>query len=1597
MRFARVKALLSTQRGHRHGLKRHARMARAVVDSLEQRLLFATVTWRVEVALDEDNTGTPFVNSLRWAIGQANADETANPGDINIITFPNLSPLNAPIVLNDDLSAIPLTAANTIIDGTQSPQGRVVIEGRGIVFPMGQQTLGRFNGLDIAAPNVTIKGLSFVDLGTNPTTPGAAITLDAGSSDDVIENCYFGISGISTIADHTNNIDIDVTNGSTGDTIGGTNASDRNIISAAQSVKTPIDISSNGAGVVIEDPMAMGTTGIVVEGNFIGTDITGELTSVSDVAGTPLQTFNNYGVELSDVAGNMVQNNLISNNSIAGIRTLDPTGLDAEGGNTITGNVIGLDFLRQTGLANGIGVELEGGSIVGIPGIGDTLGGANASDGNFIEDNTSNGIFIQPTFIKNDDLGGGSSNVVMNNTIIGNGTANADPGILVGGNTDYNIISQNSISLNGGPNGLGIDLVDNYDLGSGLTIKDGVTPNSTTSGTGVGTSLLGGNGLTPFPIIARLTPIVTDPSNPSMFKVPIDLEGNPGPQVTTPKGTKYTIELFANLPLTASGLNHGQGATFLGSGTIVTTTANQFVSTMIDIPKTLAGDVISATATNVSPFDAELNPDAGSTSEFSLNAVVPGIPIPAITIGNAQGNLGTNIMFPVQLSNASNQTVTVNYSFTPGTAPATDFGDVPGTLTIPAGITQTTINVPALQDPAGVTEQFTITLSNPVNGVFANLQSTESAIGTIIPNAGTTASTTTLAATPNPVKQGFAVTFTATVGAAAGGGTGAVPTGFVNFLLNGNIIGTNTLNGSGQATFTTTTLPLGFDNVVARYVGDGTYAPSNSAFGEADVDVVGQINTTISLSPTTTTPAIGGSDLLTATITPGSAGPALTGTVEFFDGATLLGTDANGILSNGQSFFLWTNFTLGSHSLTAQYLGDNRYNGSTSSLVTVTVSPALFTSSTVVAATTSPGVPATSVSLGDSVTLTATVAATSGSGTPTGGVSFSENGVQIGSANLVNGIATLVTTTLPSGTDSIIATYSGGGGFGPSTSDPVTVNVTTNSITTITESASLVFLGEPASFTATLTFTEINSVLPTGTVTFLEDGVALLSPVALQSDGTAVLNVSPSVIGSHTITAVYSGDATYTASTSAPVAQTVIASPNSVVTLTASKKLLPAVGDSVTLTATVSSAVAGGATPTGTVTFVDGAITLGSAPILGGGVALLTTTALVDGINTITATYNGNPSYTPSAPATVIVNVNGPGLLPINTVTALSSAIAGTKIHANTTVTLMNPNATAATGVGTLNLYASTDGTVDTTSTLMKTLVINRLNVKGLKSVNIKDMITAVPADLASGSYTLMALMMSPSGIVDFSSTGPSFAVVSPIVALSESLTTVNLASSLVAGSATKGSVKLVMTNHGNVPSTGPTTFNITASPASGVVGITVVSVTENVTIPAGKSKTITIPLKTVPDLADGQYFLVAQVTDPKNGISVVSSASSLTIAAPFITLGALFASGSAVLTSGASIIVTNNGNIDDVTELSALLGFSTDPAGMQPVPQVTTTVFTHLLHLKAGKSMSVHLSGWKSLTLGLTHGVQYFATVTLTDQANNSVLAVDSANPVTV
>jgi hypothetical protein len=170
--------------------------------------------------------------------------------------------------------------------------------------------------------------------------------------------------------------------------------------------------------------------------------------------------------------------------------------------------------------------------------------------------------------------------------------------------------------------------------------------------------------------------------------------------------------------------------------------------------------------------------------------------------------------------------------------------------------------------------------------------------------------------------------------------------------------------------------------------------------------------------------------------------------------------------------------------------------------------------------------------INQAVTFTATVSAVApGAGAPTGTVTFSDGATSLGSASLVNGQATLTTSTLAVGSHSITASYGGDGNFNSSSS---TMSQTVNKASTATSlssSANPSTIGQAVAFTATtVNVVALGAGTPTGAVTFGDGGTAMAT-VALGSNGTATFRTSTLAVTSHSITAVYSGDGNFNGST----------------------------------------------------------------------------------------------------------------------------------------------------------------------------------------------------------------------------------------------------------------------------------------------------------------------------------------------------------------------------------------------------------------------------------------------------------------------------------
>ena len=266
---------------------------------------------------------------------------------------------------------------------------------------------------------------------------------------------------------------------------------------------------------------------------------------------------------------------------------------------------------------------------------------------------------------------------------------------------------------------------------------------------------------------------------------------------------------------------------------------------------------------------------------------------------------------------------------------------------------------------------------------------------------------------------------------------------------------------------------------------------------------------------------------------------------------------------------------------------------------------------------------------GQAVTFTATV--TPVSGTATGSVTFKDGATVLGTTSLSGGIATYSSSALAVGSHAITASFLGSTYFLTSVSGTVTQVVKADSTPKLTSSANPSAYDQAVTFTATITHTA--SPTPTGTVTF-KNGTATLATITV-SGGKATYATSALAVGTHSITAVYSGDVNYIGSTSAALSQVVDKAGTST---TVVSSLNPSdFGDTVTFTATVKSSTTG--TPTGTVTFKNGSTTLGTAT-LSSGKATYATSTLAVGTDTITAVYEASTDFNTSTSAVLSQKVN---------------------------------------------------------------------------------------------------------------------------------------------------------------------------------------------------------------------------------------------------------------------------------------------------------------------------------------------------------------------
>jgi hypothetical protein len=385
--------------------------------------------------------------------------------------------------------------------------------------------------------------------------------------------------------------------------------------------------------------------------------------------------------------------------------------------------------------------------------------------------------------------------------------------------------------------------------------------------------------------------------------------------------------------------------------------------------------------------------------------------------------------------------------------------------------------------------------------------------------------------------------------------------------------------------------------------------------------------------------------------------------------------------------------------------------------------------------------PSTSVTEGQAVTLEAVI---SNGANATGTVTFYNGSTVIGTGAVgssglsLNSVALLSTTFSASGVQNISAKYSGDDFNSSSTSAAISIGVYSSQLasSSVTLQASTTTPQYLANVTLTAT---VSPAAATGTVTFYNGGTNIGSSAV--SGGAATLTTSFAAGGTATLKAVYSGDYTYLSSTSNSLAMSVSGPQVTTTNLTASTTAT-AIGDSVTLTASLNPSTA-----TGTVAFYNGSTAIGTASV-NAGVATLNTTFTSSGQMMLKAVYAGNSSWETSTSYQISLFVTG------ITPDTVGMQIAPTSLVIGDFATL-TANVSPAAATGSVVFYSGTNSIGNCTIADGSCNFVSYFNVPGPQSL------TAV----YSGDVTYISTISSP---VALSVSNPGATPTTTLLTLSE-------------------------------------------------------------------------------------------------------------------------------------------------------------------------------------------------------------------------------------
>ena len=466
---------------------------RVIILILALGLCAATV--EAQTVFTVTNTQDDGVGSLRDAIQDANAnDNGADPDRIEFaIDAATDAGCNAQtgVCTIEPVTTLPRITAPVVIDGLTQPGADCTTWPPTLQVELDGTTVGGGNGLTIEAGESTVRGLVI-----NRFDTGIDLIEEGGNT---IGCNLLGTDPTGTLARANLLNGLRIHEESSNNQIGGPTESERNLM------------SGNNDGIEITG----GGTGNVVQGNFFGTDVTGN------------QALPNFGdgVDIEEADGNTIGGtagttpggpctgacNLIAGNGDEGIE------LDGADENVIQGNLIGTDVSGAAPLGNtGSGIIFFNSSNRNL------IGGTTSEEGNTIAFNGRDGLFVDS----------GSGNTIEANAIFSNTELGID---LQGGSEDnFETTANDNRDQDGGPNrrqnypvlisaasgSITIDGALNSTPSETLTLAFYVNETCDDSGHGEGQTFLG------------TAEVTTDSSGDAAFSATFDVDVAPGQFVT---------------------------------------------------------------------------------------------------------------------------------------------------------------------------------------------------------------------------------------------------------------------------------------------------------------------------------------------------------------------------------------------------------------------------------------------------------------------------------------------------------------------------------------------------------------------------------------------------------------------------------------------------------------------------------------------------------------------------------------------------------------------------------------------------------------------------------------------------------------------------------------------------------------------------------------------------------------------------------------------------------------------------------------------------------------------------------------------------------